>query len=647
MFSQDDITEASIIYTSFRADQLSTLDSVPITIAESSTKGVQLTKIPLHIYRHLMDNGKRLATPETITFIKPDGTTEVITNPAQHLRQVRTNNLYNTNNNPDTGNTTTEHKADDNDSGYDEINETNQETTKDNDWQTKPDGTEYKQTGTKQERYHTGTCTIRANRYSDNHHDIAFSEAKEFVDNGKGKENIPPRLSEEARDDAYTRARDFLQQPDEVYSSCEQCTGHPRHRLRLDAHRHSRVRILVVHDDAYLTRPMEISNTKIVNVPFENDNNIRAQNWALHGREAYWKSSKYFQYLLDQAELYLRETFPLKTPIELKVDIELTPICVSYTTASDTIYVIPIETITQQMLDAPEPKHSNDGIYFVNDHYDAEYYVTFLIREDTKMAKHLQLRASEDELVQRLKAIQLDTPSSHLTNLGKIILAYATFQERRYNRDFHRQWKPTDKVTPIEELCDLRTQIDLKQKERDSYDYNHYRNRSTSYQLRKGIMQRQKRIQQRNQNSQYQRNTNYGQKDVNETMSWRKQTPIPTPRKHIHTSMRPNYQTYSDAVTNYQKVEPLKLIRTQSHSQRNSERNLTEDSWQVYSKNRRNPQRQDIQKEKFKEKETRTTRTEQETRQHRQRQTEPMDTEEDWKRTTKKRNRSPSKDRRG
>jgi hypothetical protein len=644
MFSQDDITEASIIYTSFRADQLSTLDSIPITIAESSRKGVQLIKIPQHIYRHLMDNGKQMVTPETITFIKPDGTTEIVNNPSQYLKQIRTNNLYNTDNNTDTRKKAEADKPADNDSGYEDNRDQPEETDKNNDWQTPSDGTEHKQNGTKQERYHTGTCTIRANRYSDNHHDIAFSETKEFIDSGKDKEVIPPRLSEEARDDAYARARDFMQQPDEVYSNCEQCTGHPRHRLRLDAHKHSRVRILVVHDDAYLSRPMEISNTKIINVPFETDNNIRAQNWAIHGREAYWKSSKYFQYLLDQSESYLRETFPLRTSIELKVDIELTPICVSYTTASETIYVIPIETVTQQMLDAPEPKHSNDGIYFVNDHYDAEYYVTFLIREDTKMAKHLQLRASEDELVQRLKAIQLDTPSSHLTNLGKIILAYATFQERRYNQEFQRKWKPSDKVTPIEELCDLRTQIDLKQKERDSFDYNHYRNRSTSYHLRKGIMQRQRRIQQRNQNSQYHKNTNYGQDEYNQNLSWRK-APIPAPRNQIITSTRPNYQTYSDAVTRYQKVEPLKLIKTQSHSQNNQERNPTEDSWQVYSRNKRSPQRQNNHKETFKERETRTPRTER-SRQPRQ-TTEPMDTEEDWKRTNKKRKRSPSRDRRG
>ena len=583
MFSQDDITEASIIYTSFRTDQLSTLDSVPITVAESSKKGVQLTKVPQHIYRHLMDNGKQLATPETITFIKPDGTTEHVTNPIQYLKQLRKIKLYNSNNNSNTEEIKTDTKPEDNDSGYEDDDEPKEkETNKNNDWQTEPDGAEHKQTGTKQERYHTGTCTIRANRYSDNHHDIAFSETKEFINSGKGKKDIPPGFSEEARDDAYARARDFMQQPDEVFGSCEQCTGHPRHRLRLDAHRHSRVRILVVHDDVLLSRPMEISNTKIINVPFETDNNIRAQNWAIHGRDAYWQSSKYFQYILDQSELYLRETFPLKTPLDLKVDIELTPICVSYTTAMDTIYVIPIQTVQQQMLDAPEPKHSNDGIYFVNDHYDAEFYVTFLIREDTKMAKHLQLRASEDELVQRLKAIQLDTPASHLTNLGKIILAYATFQERRYNDNFQRQWKPNDKVKPVEELCDLRTQIDLKQKERSTYDYNHYRNRSTSYQLRKGILQRQKRILQRNSN-QYHQNTNHGQDEYRPNMPWRKQTPIPAPRSQITTSTRPNYQTYSDAVTKYQRVEPIKLIRTHSQSQKNPERNLTEDSCCLYT----------------------------------------------------------------
>jgi hypothetical protein len=220
---------------------------------------------------------------------------------------------------------------------------------------------------------------------------------------------------------------------------------------------------------------------------------------------------------------------------------------------------------------------------------DAEFFVTFLLRDDVKPAKQLQILAREDELVQRLKEIDLNETNSMITNIGKIILACAAFQDRKWDTEFQKQWKPSDRVIPLEELLDLRTQLDLKRKDQKDNESN-FRQTSSSYQLRKGIQQRQQRIQQRKayQNRFLHQNRYNG--------------PYHTP--HYHNVWRPNrqnqnqnqmsnyndgrvsdYRTYREALTHNIKpqTEPLDLTKQTDQGRVNR-------SWRTSSKQR--PDRQ-------------------------------------------------------
>jgi hypothetical protein len=580
-------------------------------VAESTDKGIRLINLPQHIYRYLMDNKKETAMPATITYLNNNGTTTTVTEPQQHLKMLRAAQLYKPC--PTEPEALTKNKEDENTDEEDNnlyriptTAETDTINNQDDQWTTIPNQyhtySENTQDTYRTDRYHTGASPSGADRYAHHHHEIAFGEAKDYYNENKSKEDIYTRgLSQEVGTDIQRRTRDLLQRPNELYSSCDQCSRNPRHRLRLEAHKSARVRILITRKGYYFEKPIEIYSYEIPTVSNEANNAIKSQDWAIYGRDAYWQDHIFYQNMIINAEKNIRHTFPLKTFIDLGVNIELEPTSVTYTTPFDTIYVIDTTRIISRLCDAPEPQHiiEDDSIITDRTSVDAEFFITFILKDDIRPAKQLQLLAREDELVQRLKAIQLDeSSSSSFTNLGKVMLACAAFQDRKWDTDFQKQWRPNDKITPIEELLDLRTQLDLKRKEYKDTKSD-FRVKSSSYQLRKGMQQRQQRIQQRayNQYQQpHQRNhyaTNINANYPNTT--WRNNSsnyyPTPKPRScRQQENMRNPYRTYKDVLQGCPKVEPLKLTKYYTNSQKNIDQKQTEDSWQISSNsNVKNP----------------------------------------------------------
>jgi hypothetical protein len=517
LFTEQDIADATTTYSSFGIGQLTDLETVPTTVAEKTPKGVRLTKIPQHIYRYLLDHKKQITMPTFIQYLNDDGTTTFIDKPQDHLKMLRTIQLYKPcpikeENTDQTQTTATEREKPDNqDSGFEDNDQFDSQTVichqslpqnTDNVRQTDT-STKYPTNGGKADRYHTGACPARADRYTHHHHDIALTEAHEYLDYHKTRpEFLTQGLSKEVRTDMQRRIRDHDQQSNEVYSNCEQCPRDTRHRLRLERHKTAKVNILLLEYHLGLRRPIKIHKFTVPTVTTEQNKSIRAQNWALYGREAYWQDPNFYINMVQTAEQHIKDNFPISILLDLKVQVDLDPICVTYTTPHDTLYVIPAETIQGRMHEAPEPRHVYGEMYSKQEPADAEFFVSFIVQHNKAPAIQLQLRAREDELVQRLKAINLHKSSNSFIELGKVILAYAAFQEWRYDYDFQQNWNPKDSVKPVEELLDLRTQLDLNRNHRHSYDkdleydYNHYRPKSSSYQLRKGMQQRRQRIQQ-------------------------------------------------------------------------------------------------------------------------------------------------------
>jgi hypothetical protein len=123
------------------------------------------------------------------------------------------------------------------------------------------------------------------------------------------------------------------------------------------------VRVLVIHEKYALRKPIELLTFYIPTITTETNNDIRAQNWALYGREAYWQDAEFYRNMISKSEEVLRSQFPLDTFTTLKVDVELEPICISYITPFETMYVTPVSTLNQRMHDAPEPLHVVESPY--------------------------------------------------------------------------------------------------------------------------------------------------------------------------------------------------------------------------------------------------------------------------------------------
>jgi hypothetical protein len=192
---------------------------------------------------------------------------------------------------------------------------------------------------------------------------------------------------------------------------------------------------------------------------------IQAQDQAIFGRKAYWQDPAFYHEQFEEAQNRMMKRFPITLLKQLKSEIKIIPICASYVTFNDDIHVIPYDAMTERLTSAPTPKHVNNSP--IRD-VDAEYTLTFIVDIDIRPAKDLQLKASEDELVTRLKDITIDSPHTSLMNMGKLILAYAAFQSRQQDKAFDKNWRLGDKVQSIEDLADLRTQLDLKKDKSDT-----------------------------------------------------------------------------------------------------------------------------------------------------------------------------------
>jgi hypothetical protein len=179
--------------------------------------------------------------------------------------------------------------------------------------------------------------------------------------------------------------------------------------------------------------------------------------------------------------------------------------------------------------------------------------------------------------------------------LGKLILAYAAFQDRRHDGHHEESWRYGDKAQPVEELLDLRTQIDIKNIEEDNskFNLNDYRNQamtSTSYRLRKGMQDRQQRIRERRQiQSQYPHTRVYHGRHISclyPNTNWRSHNYMPTSeqwRRDQHNMMRQDSH-YRNDNQERQRIEKLKLIR-QRHQ------NNQQETWHIASKPSRGNQR--------------------------------------------------------
>ena len=445
MFSDEDIRSAKITYASF-GSQYPDSDQI-IHVAEKTAQGVYLTKIPHHIHRYLMDNKKQITFPPIFKFIHSDGSFTIVDKPQEFLRAIREKDILipiptersrppvDTNNNNDNEQDSGIDDEDDEDTGETQNQDNDRKTNlNDNKWKTTPDLTDDKAT-----RYHTGASSSRRDKYTDHHHEIALSEASDYRNRQEKKADfISSRTNQEARDDHKQRVRDLNKQSPDVYSHCTQCSSHPRHRLRLEYHKHALVRVLVLHQKYAIRKPIELLSFYTPTVTHETNDDIRAQNWALYGREAYWQDSGFYQNMIIQAEKILRHQFPLETFTQLKVDMDLEPICITYATPFETMYVTPVSTLNQRMHDAPEPLHIIDNPYDRRPGGDAEFVLSFILTTDTKPAIDLQIHASEDELVQRLKGLKIRDYHPPLMGLGKLILAYAAFQERKTDGQYEQ-----------------------------------------------------------------------------------------------------------------------------------------------------------------------------------------------------------------
>jgi len=270
-------------------------------------------------------------------------------------------------------------------------------------------------------------------------------------------------FSKEQRVRYRSKRKDLVDVPDTDYQHCKQCGTRPTERISLGAHKRSLVRCRLVIHDIYPSKTMDIDAFYVWNNIQDRPDKDIQKDYDTYGRQTYWQDPEFYRDIVQESQFRIVKRFPVKPLLDLKANVNMTPICITYPTIEDDIYVIPMEALEGKwLIHASEPKHQP-----VSEHdteVDAEYMVTFRFSYDIQPSKDLQLKASEDELVQRLKDITIDKPHTSLTNMAKLILAYAAFQERQHDKDFENNWRVHSKATPIEELLDLRTQLDMKHK---------------------------------------------------------------------------------------------------------------------------------------------------------------------------------------
>lgn len=618
-------------------------EDFPIFVAEKTLEGVRLIKIPQHIHKYLMDHGRQIHLPQTITFIHDTGAIENVTDTREFLKRVREHYLYSGHNNvaqaaviPETQNNNQQENIDAQrdikdprkDSGYEtdqnpedrhnheqpDDDKSTEEDIQNNNWETNKEPRE-----PTANRYYKGAYTSRRDRYRDNHDEIAINETQKYIDEGRTKKEIyTPGFSDEDRLRRQHRIRDIARGEDNRFSECKQCRretedtghGHTGNELGRGAHHRSMVRVLVLEHDNILSTPIEITQFETTNFTITNAYHSK-RDWIAYGRDAYWQDIKFHKAIIKDAENKLIESFPLKTYRELKIKVRLEPVCVSYNTLGTMQYVMPIHTMDDRMTEAPEPTH-----LFINTKepgsYDAEYYVTFICKIDAQPAIDLQVTAAEDELVQRLREIMSDNHAhNYFSNFGKLIVAYAHFQDRKHDSKFQHNWTPGNKAQPVEELLDLRTQLDIK-RQRDRYhSHNDYYSRPTTsnYHLRKGMQNRRQRMNERYNNIyRYREETGHGNKQ-----SWKQRDgykPIPTPRVNIHkqASTTTNEQTYTD----WKKVQPIRIKREKKSPtpNQNQDSKKPEYTWRIYGENdkKKQPETQNDNNKANDEKKRRTRR---------------------------------------
>jgi len=227
------------------------------------------------------------------------------------------------------------------------------------------------------------------------------------------------------------------------------------------------------------------------------------------------------------------------------------------------------------LTDAPEPSHLFDHEIEYGS-YDAEYVITFICKYNIQPAIDLQLKASEDELVQRIREITAENFSqNYLTNLGKLIVAYAQFQDRQYDTNFQNNWQPGDRVQPVDELLDLRTQIDIRKRKERFVPYTYSYRPYVNHQLRKGIQNRKYRIKERNR---YQYGTTFNRQNPPDVQ------PIPTPRQTRATASTTTKPQTSKQDNEKKKVDPIRIKRERRTPtpEREDSSKRSEYTWRIY-----------------------------------------------------------------
>jgi len=357
--------------------------------------------------------------------------------------------------------------------------------------------------------------TFSANRYDReryNQNEISIRETNLHRRDDRPQTTIDPSgFSKEQRVRYRSQRQDLVDTADEYYSGCRQCKIIPRRKISLGSHKRSLVRSRLVIHDFYPANVMDVDAFFVWNSMQKRPTVDTILDYERYGRQTYWQDPTFYKNMVQEAQFRLVKRFPVKPLLQVKASVTMTPVCITYPTVPrNNAEQGDLNVIVYQFIEGPhitnadEPRHQPDGE--LDTEVDAEFTITFRLTYDMQPSMDLQLKASEDELVQRLKDITIGTPNTSLTNMAKLILAYAAFQERQHDKDFENNWRVhTTKAAPIEELLDLRTQLDLKHKQtkEDLYtrvyskEFNRDMGQYPTYTHLPGLKRRYERIQER------------------------------------------------------------------------------------------------------------------------------------------------------